>query len=139
MADTTIINKFGTLQGWNRITVNIMGRDVEGITKVAYNDTLEIENVYGAGAYPIGEGEGNYAATASVTLLKEEYDAIQAAIPRGRSISSIPAFDIVVEYALPDGRILKDRLKNCRFTGRGVDATVAPVGLTLLFTTVIFI
>lgn len=117
-----IINKFGTLQGWNHITCNIMGRDVEGITAISYSDSEEKENVYGAGKYPIGRGSGNYAAVASITLTKEEHDAIQAAIPPGASLSDIPPFDITVEYALPDGIVLRDRIRNCQFLGRGVDA-----------------
>lgn len=120
MADT-IINKFGNIQGWNNITCNIMGRDVEGITALSYNDSEEIENVYGAGKYPIGRGSGNYAAEASITMIKEEFDAIQSALPLGKRLSDIEPFDITVEYALPDGRILRDRIRNVQFTGRGVD------------------
>lgn len=122
MADTTIINKFGNLQGWNNITANIMGRDVEGITSLSYSDSEEKENVYGAGKYPVGRGSGNYAAEASITLLKEEYDAIQAALPPKKGLSDIEPFDITVEYALPDGRLMKDRLRNVQFVGRGVEA-----------------
>ena len=33
MADV-VINKFGQMQGWTSISVNMMGRDVEGITKI---------------------------------------------------------------------------------------------------------
>lgn len=121
MADT-IINKFGNIQGWNNITCNIMGRDVEGITALSYNDSEEIENVYGAGKYPIGRGSGNYAAEASITMIKEEFDAIQSALPLGKRLSDIEPFDITVEYALPDGRILRDRIRNVQFTGRGVEA-----------------
>lgn len=118
----TIINKFGSLQGWNNATVNIMGRDVEGITTLSYKDSEEIENIYGAGKYPVGRGSGNYQAEASISLLKEEYDAIQSALPPGKRLSDIAPFDITVEYALPDGRVLKDRIRNCQFTGRGVES-----------------
>lgn len=130
MADT-IINKFGNIQGWNSITANIMGRDVEGITALSYKDSEEIENVYGAGKYPIGRGRGNYSTEASITLIKEEYDAIQAALSPGMKLSDIEPFDITVEYALPDGRVLKDRIRNCQFTGRGVEASQNDKSLAL--------
>ena len=61
----TIINRFGKVAGWNSITVNLLGRDVEGITEIEYSDSLEKENIRGAGAYPVGRGEGNYEAKAT--------------------------------------------------------------------------
>jgi len=45
----TIINKFGKMQGWNSVTVNVLGRDLEGITSIKYDDCTQKENVYGAG------------------------------------------------------------------------------------------
>lgn len=119
MAGTTIINKFGKMQGWNNVTLNLLGRDVEGITELEYSDSTEKENIPGAGKFPIGRGEGNYEAKASITLHKEEYDALQAALP-GRRLAEILPFDAVVEYAMSDGKIQKDRLRNVEFTGRGV-------------------
>ncbi|KAA6347162.1 hypothetical protein EZS27_005331 [termite gut metagenome] len=115
-----IINKFGRLIGWNSVTVNVLGRDVEGITAVKYNDSKEKENSYGAGAYPIGRGEGNYAAEASITLKKEEIIAIQQMLPPGKRLTDIAPFDIVVEY---EYQLMKyrDRIRNCEFTDNGVE------------------
>ena len=48
-----IVNKFGTLIGWKAITFNLMGRDVEGITEIEYDDKMAIDNEYGAGDMPI--------------------------------------------------------------------------------------
>lgn len=122
MADT-IINKFGKMQGWNSITFNILGRDVEGITSFSYTDAEEKENVYGAGKYPIGRGSGNYSAEVSATFYKEEYDAIQAVLPPGKRIQDIEPFDIIVMYEDQNGAIKKDIVRNVEFTGRGVEAT----------------
>ena len=124
-----IINKFGKLAGWNSITINLLGRDVEGTNELEYDDTLKMENVYGAGAYPVGYGEGNYTAKASVTLLLEETNAIQRSLPPGKRLSDIAPFDIVVEYEY-NGFKMKDRIHNCKFKGRGVavkqgDKTIA--------------
>lgn len=119
----TIINKFGTLQGWNNLTVRLLGRDLEGITALKYDDTVSKENAYGAGQYPVGRTEGNYEATASITLLKEEMDAIQEALPPGVRIQDIPAFDIEVVYETKSGRVQKDRIMNCEFTGKQMELT----------------
>jgi hypothetical protein len=118
---STIINKFGVMQGWNAVTANFLGRDLEGITELAYSDSQKKENVYGAGAYPIGRGRGNYEAKCSITLHKEEVDAIKLALAGGKTIQDIAPFDIVVEYETDNGNIKKDRIRNAEFMGDGVE------------------
>lgn len=119
----TIINKFGTLQGWNSITVHLLGRDLEGITAINYNDTVGKENAYGAGKFPVGRTEGNYEPSASITILKEEMDGIQGALAPGVRIQDIPAFNIEVIYETKSGRIQKDRIMNCEFTNKQIEVT----------------
>ena len=121
MANTTIINKHGKMTGWNNVTVNLLGRDLCGFTEISYSDEVKKENVYGAGAYPIGRSEGNYEAKASVTLKKEEIDALLQALPKGGYLHDIDPFDITVEYADKNMKILKDRIRNCEFTGSGIE------------------
>ncbi|MEA4981416.1 MAG: hypothetical protein VB066_01735 [Paludibacter sp.] len=126
---TTIVNKFGKMQGWNSVTVNMLGRDIEGITELGYDDNIEIEGARGAGMYFVGYGEGNYEAKASITLFKEEIDLLQSALPTGASLSSIPAFNIVAEYDR-DLTKTKDIIQYCKIKGRGIavkqgDKTIA--------------
>jgi hypothetical protein len=112
----TIINKFGKLAGWNSITLRMLGRDVEGITELEYNDSVEKENVRGAGAFPIGRGEGNYEAKASITLYQEEIVALQQSLGPGKRLTDIAPFDIIVRYEY-NGFACKDVIRNCEFTG----------------------
>lgn len=121
MANTQIINKFGTMQGWNSVTANFLSRDAEGIAALSYDDTETLENVYGAGKYPIGRSEGNYEANCAMTLYKEEVDALKLALPKGKRIQEISPFDIVVVYTKKDGTITKDIIHNAQFTNDGVD------------------
>jgi hypothetical protein len=114
----TIINKFGKVAGWNAVTVNLLGRDVEGITEIKYNDSTEIDGIKGAGAYDVGYGEGNYTAAASITLQHEEIVALQRALPPGKNLTSIEPFDINVHYE-HQGFMYKDRIRNCKFKGNG--------------------
>lgn len=125
MANTRIINKFGEMQGWNSVTINMLGRDLEGIVALKYGDKEAKENVYGAGKFPVGRSRGNNEPFASITLLKEEVDALQQALPLGKSILDISPFDVVVEYADNDGIIKKDRVRNCEFTNQEVDVKQA--------------
>lgn len=109
------------MQGWNAVTANFLGRDLEGITELSYSDSQKKENVYGAGAYPIGRGRGNYEAKCSITLHKEEVDAVKMALAGGKTIQDIAPFDIVVEYETDNGNIKKDRIRNAEFMGDGVE------------------
>ena len=112
----TIINKFGKMAGWNSVTVRMLGRDVEGITEVEYNDNVEKENIMGAGPYPVGRGEGNYQAKASITLLQEEIVALQLSLGPGKRLTDIAPFDIVVRYDY-NGFACRDVIHNAEFTG----------------------
>lgn len=117
--EPAVINKFGTMTGWNNVTVNLFGRDVEGITGLSYNDSETKENIYGAGKYPVGRSRGNYEAEASITLYKEEADAIREASPV--RLTEVAPFDIVVQYMDADGNIKKDIIRNCEFTNDGIE------------------
>lgn len=111
----SLINKFGKMAGWNNVTTTMMGRDVEGITELAYDDSEEKENAYGAGKMPIGRGSGNYAAKCSITLYLEEAVALQQSLGPGKRLTDIAPFDIAVSYEY-QGLIYKDRIRNCEFT-----------------------
>lgn len=108
------------MQGWNKITINLLGRDVVGISELSYSDTTKKENAYGAGNMPVGRTEGNYEAKASITLYKEEVDAITKSLPSGKRLQDIEPFDIIVLYD-KKGEIKKDRINYCEFTGNAVE------------------
>lgn len=121
MADVkTLINKFGNMAGWNTVTASMMGRDIEGITALSYDDSLEKENAYGAGSMPIGRAIGNYSAKCSLTLYKEEIIALQLVLGPGKRLTDIKPFDITVQYEY-SGLLYKDRIRNCEFAGNGID------------------
>jgi len=118
MPRPTIINKFGTLIGWNNVTVNLFGRELEGITAVSYSDEQEMNVAYGRGAYPQGVEVKNYSAEASITLRIEEVIAIQQSIGRTARFQEIKPFDVVVSYEY-NSQVYSDVLRNCRFKTNG--------------------
>ena len=129
MDRVNLINKFGLMAGWNAITVNLLGRDVEGITELSYDDNVEIEGAPGAGMFFVGYSKGKYVAKCSITLYTEEWNAIQAALPLGSHVSDIKPFPIIVEYEY-DLRKVTDIIPACMIPGRGVavkqgDKTIA--------------
>lgn len=113
-----IKNRFGTLTGWNQTTVNLLGRDLEGITEFEYSDETDIKPAYGAGDTPIGHEDGKYEAKASITLLLEELVPLQKSLPPGARLSDIPAFDVIVEFEIGN-QIITDRIEGCRFKNNG--------------------
>jgi len=137
MQNATIINKFGTMQGWNSITANMLGRDVEGFTAISYNDNQTKENVYGTGGMPVGRSRGNYEPEASITLYKEEIDGLMLSLPPGKRIQDIAPFDIIVIYEDNNGLIKKDIIRNCEFTNNGVEVAQGDGTIATQFTLIV--
>ncbi len=109
------------MAGWNSATLNIFGRDVEGISELSYDDTVEKELIKGAGRMPIGVGEGDYIAKMGLKLYQEEVIAIMDSLPQGTRLQDIAPTDVVVQYTYKM-RIYKDIIRNVEFTkvGRAV-------------------
>ncbi|RTY80682.1 hypothetical protein EKL97_10480 [Flavobacterium sp. LS1P28] len=114
----TLINAFGRMAGWNSVTLNLFGRDVEGIAEVSYDDTIDKELIYGAGKMPIGVGEGDYKAKFGLKLYQEEVIAIMDSLPPGVRLQDIIGTDVIVQYTY-NTRIYKDIIRNVEFTKVG--------------------
>lgn len=117
----TLINAFGRMAGWNSVTMNLYGRDVEGMTELSYDDNVEKELIKGAGRMPIGVGEGNYEAKVGFKMYQEEVIAIMDSLPPGIRLQDIIPTDIVVQYTY-NTRIYRDIIHNVEFVkvGKGV-------------------
>lgn len=99
---------------WADIVVNILGVPVVGITSIEYEEKQGMENVYGAGRFPVSRGYGKVEPTAKITLLMEEVQAIMSVAPLGR-LQDIPEFDISVIYIDSALVTVKHKLRNVRF------------------------
>lgn len=119
MPQPTLINKFGKMMGWNSITFNLFNRDIEGILEFSYDDQVDWENIYGANKFPIGEGEGNYEATASLTVTAEEWRAMLDSVPADARIQDSLG-DIIVAYEYQN-RVYRDIVRNVRIKKHGVE------------------
>ena len=109
------------MAGWNSVILNIFGRDVEGISEVSYDDTIDKEQIYGAGKMPIGVGEGDYKAKFGLKLYQEEVIAIMDSLPPGVRLQDVAPTDVIVQYTY-NTRMYKDIIRNVEFTkvGRAV-------------------
>jgi hypothetical protein len=114
----------GVEYGWSDIKVTILGRKLEGIVAVDYEMKQEKKNVYGRGSNPVSRGRGNKEYEASITLTGKEYAALEASIPKTKSILDIPPFRVDISYAPDDGSNLvkNDALVDVEFTNIKKDA-----------------
>ncbi|MCR5697859.1 MAG: hypothetical protein K6G73_12875 [Marinilabiliaceae bacterium] len=111
----------GNVYTWADITVLIGGVPITGITGVKYADEQEVENVYGAGRYPVGRAKGKITCTASLKLLIDEVRGLASKSPTGR-LQDLGVFDVQVSY-LPEesGKIVHDVIHDCQFSKTEVD------------------
>lgn len=134
---TEIVNKFGTMTGWNSLTTNMMFRDLEAITKISYDDKVDKENWYGKGRMPQGRTEKNYEAGCKLQLAKEEMDLLKKSLPRGTRIQDIAPFDITCSYERKDGTITTDVIYNAEFTDQAVEVAQGDGSIEYEYTLII--
>ncbi len=111
----------GVQYHWGQIAVRALGNIFVGIEKVSYEEKQEIQNNFGAGNYPIGQGLGKIETSGSFTLFQEELEALQNAAP-ARRLQAIPNFDITVTFIPEPGQaIVTHTIRNVRITNNKRD------------------
>lgn len=96
------------------IVMNVMGVPITGVTSIEYEEVQEMENIYGAGRFPVSRGYGDIKPTAKITLLMEEVEALQAVSVNGR-LQDIPEFDITITYIDTALTPVNHAIRNVRF------------------------
>lgn len=124
----------GNKYDWESITVTLPNGEVVGITEIKYEDGQEITAHYGKGSLPRGYGRGNYEASGSMVLYREEWEKLKNELTStGGGIYDHTPFTIVVSYANDDMPTVTDTLKDCRITqfsgggGSQGDDSVSPM------------
>jgi hypothetical protein len=118
MESNIILFAGGKRFSWADVRLSLLGRTVEGITEITYDDTISKENLYGRGKGVVSRGEGKYEAKASITLYDWEVNALLDAAGRGKRLQNIGMFDIPIVYDDGAGNLRTDILRNVEFTGR---------------------
>lgn len=109
---TPLIN--GREYSWADISVAIGGVPLVGIRGIKYTEKQAKENVYGAGAKPIGRAYGRIEFEGSITLLTTAMMAIKAKAADNR-LRRIAPFSITVMYQPDNAALVTVVLKNCEF------------------------
>jgi hypothetical protein len=108
-----LVLKNGVTVGWANISAIVGGVVLTGIKSLDFQANQKKENIYGAGAQPIGRGRGqNEYPNAMMEILLEEWKALCTAAPN-RDPFQLPMFNIPVVY---DNNVVpQETLNNVEF------------------------
>ena len=121
---------------WEDIHVITLTGEQIGITEIKYSDEQSVTVRYGRGAVPRGYGRGNYEASGSMVLDRDEWEKLKLALVALSNTGGIydhKPFPIVVSYANDDMGTVIDTLRDCKiskFDGGGGsqgDDNVSPI------------
>lgn len=121
---------------WEDIHVVTLDGEQIGITEIKYTDGQSVTARYGRGAVPRGYGRGNYEASGSMVLDRDEWEKFKLALKATSGTGGIydhTPFPIVVSYANDDMGTVIDTLPDCKiskFDGGGGsqgDDNVSPI------------
>lgn len=116
MADVYINGK---AHDYNHTHIFVAGDEYKAITAVSYDADLPAGKGYGTHAQAVAETEGQFAPTASITLLKATASAIRNKLSdqvgTGKSWM-LARFDITVNYEVDGLDMTTDEIIQCRVT-----------------------
>lgn len=104
---------------WEDLSIVIEGRSIPltGVNRIAYGETKVHENLYGRGNVPVSMGRGKKEYTeGTLVIYQDELNALEDAMPRGKSITDRTPFAITVAYQPENGPRRVDKLMGCRLT-----------------------
>lgn len=107
----TLIN--GKFYSWSSIRFNFLGRSVQGVQAINYDDSDEFKAVRGVGKKKMGFTQENQDANGSIKLVAELVEQLQEAVPSGR-IQDIAPFDITVSFKDGKGLLKTHVLKGVK-------------------------
>jgi hypothetical protein len=108
----------GKLYDWEDVNVVLPSGPAAGITEIKYSDEQPVTAHYGRGAIPRGYGRGNYTASGSMVLDRDEWEKLKlvlAALGGGGIYDHVP-FMIVVAYANSDQLPIVDVLRSVKIS-----------------------
>lgn len=107
----------GQRYDWESITVTGPQGEIAEISEIKYEDGQSATARYGRGSVPHGYGRGNYEASGSMVLDREEWEKLKKELTAsGGGIYDHEPFTIVVSYGNDNLPTITDTLKNCKIT-----------------------
>ena len=107
----------GRSYDWEDVSITLPHGEAVNITEIKYSDEQTVTSHYGKGAIPRGYGRGNYSATGSMVLDRQEYERLVPYLrENGKGIYDHDPFTIVVNYANDDQGTITDTLKSVKIS-----------------------
>ena len=107
----------GLKYDWESMSVTGPHGEIAGITEIKYEDGQSVTGRYGKGSIPRGYGRGNYEASGSMVLDRDEWEKLKKELTaNGGGIYDHEPFTIVVSYANDNLGTITDTLKQCKIT-----------------------
>lgn len=98
-------------------SIFMLGRNVTGIAGFSFKPDQETSLNFGAGNQPVSIGKGRKTVEGSLTLYAYEVVALERAVGQGKSLTDIPAFDVVTTYGDNPVDMTSIVLKSCVISG----------------------
>jgi hypothetical protein len=129
----------GKSYDWEDMSVILPNGTAVGITEIKYSDEQPVTAHYGKGALPRGYGRGNYSASGSMVLYRDEWEKLKTELTAtGGGIYDHEPFTIVVSYANHNWGETVDTLKSCKISkfdgGGGAQGDDVVTSVTCEFT-----
>jgi hypothetical protein len=98
-------------------TIWLAGAPLAGVMKFDFEVDEQNEEVYVVGQKePAATINLKRSTKGTLTLLRTQFDALQASIPRGKSLTDIEEFQIQHSYLTDGGRVVIDHYNKVKFT-----------------------
>lgn len=109
----------GQEYAYEDVQIVVEGKSIPltGVKSIEYGETKEHVNIYGRGNVPVAMGRGKKEYTEGTLVIHQsELNAMEDALPLGKSLTDRAAFSITVAYAPEVGPRRVDKLLGCRVT-----------------------
>lgn len=98
-------------------TIWLGGAPLAAVTKFDSEEDVQTEKVYVVGQKDAAATiQGKRDIKGTLTLLRTQYDSLQASIPKGKSLTDIEEFQIQHSYLTDGGRVVIDHYNKVKFT-----------------------
>lgn len=103
----------GRRYAWESITIQLPHGIMVDVDSIDYEDERKVNRTYGRGSRAQGWSRGNASAKGTLSMLREEYELLAAAMPNGKYGGD--PFPITVSYADEGRDTVTDTLEDCVF------------------------
>ncbi len=105
----------GKKYSYENIQVALAGKPLAGCVAIEYDEEEDSSEVHVLGSrdpHAVISGKGKY--TGKITLVMDEFDALQMSIEKGKSVTQIASFEIVISRLGANDILMTDVLKKVK-------------------------